>query len=77
MSDESVPPAGAALPLARALADAHGVDLRRVVGRGPDGRIEEADVLEVLRSAAGADAPDLLDADDLAGVLALLDETDL
>jgi pyruvate/2-oxoglutarate dehydrogenase complex dihydrolipoamide acyltransferase (E2) component len=65
------------LPLARALADAHGVDLRTVVGRGRGGRIEEADVLEALRGAAADDGPALLDAEDLSRGLALLDETDL
>lgn len=41
-------------PRARALADAHGVDVRVLAGSGPDGRIIERDVQEALAAQAAA-----------------------
>ncbi len=50
-------------PLARKLADEHGLDLNKIVGTGPDGRIIKRDVLKAAQdgtarpSAGGASAP--------------------
>jgi pyruvate dehydrogenase E2 component (dihydrolipoamide acetyltransferase) len=43
-----------ASPVARRLADEHGIDLRLVVGTGPDGRIVERDVQAVIETGVGA-----------------------
>ncbi len=76
MSGDAPAPPDATV-LARALADAHDVDLRTVAGRGPGGRIEEADVVAALVAIAAPEPPPLLDADDLRGAVPLLDEGDL
>ena len=58
-----------ASPVAKAMARAHGLDLARVAGSGPGGRVVRADVLEALEkgvapqaapAAAGAPAGELL-----------------
>jgi len=41
-------------PLAKKLAEEHGVDLSRVVGTGTGGRIREQDVLAAVQAAAGS-----------------------
>jgi pyruvate dehydrogenase E2 component (dihydrolipoamide acetyltransferase) len=46
-----------ATPAVRALAREHGVDLSRITGTGPGGRIERADVLAAVSPAAQDDAP--------------------
>ena len=48
-----------ATPIARRLAAQHGIDLMRVCGTGPDGRIVEADILAAVAhlGALGARAP--------------------
>jgi pyruvate/2-oxoglutarate dehydrogenase complex dihydrolipoamide acyltransferase (E2) component len=49
------PPPGRVMasPAARQLAREHGIDLARVQGRGPGGRIETTDVLELIEKAGG------------------------
>ncbi|MBA3408271.1 MAG: E3 binding domain-containing protein, partial [Solirubrobacterales bacterium] len=47
---------GKATPVARRVAAAHGVELGRVHGSGPDGRIGKQDVLAVANGAAAAHA---------------------
>ncbi len=64
VSGRGVPPQPAAIgdpsgrvkisPRARALADRHGINVREVVGTGPDGRIVERDVQTAVASRAGA-----------------------
>ncbi len=49
-----------ASPAARKLARDRGVDLRRVAGSGPGGRIVEADVLRALEASPAGPAPSLL-----------------
>ena len=44
-------------PLARQLADEHGLDLAQIVGTGPDGRIIKRDVLKAAESNTPAPAP--------------------
>jgi pyruvate dehydrogenase E2 component (dihydrolipoamide acetyltransferase) len=46
-----------ASPLARRLAEEKGIDLTRVKGTGPGGRIQEKDVLEYEKSPLAASAP--------------------
>jgi pyruvate dehydrogenase E2 component (dihydrolipoamide acetyltransferase) len=46
-----------ASPLARKVAEAHGVDLRTVNATGPGGRIVEADVAEAIQRGGGAAQP--------------------
>ncbi|HKX19693.1 MAG TPA: dihydrolipoamide acetyltransferase family protein [bacterium] len=43
-------------PRARALAELHGIDLRALQGSGPDGRIIERDVQQVVEGAGGGAA---------------------
>jgi pyruvate dehydrogenase E2 component (dihydrolipoamide acetyltransferase) len=64
LTAEQVPPLAAeiqATPVAESLAAALGLDLSRVRGTGPQGRISQADVLEaaalLIRQAAGQPAP--------------------
>lgn len=45
-----------ASPLARKVAEAHGVDLRTVNATGPGGRIVEADVVEAMQRGGGTTA---------------------
>lgn len=51
-----------ATPLAEKIAGERGVDLRRVVGTGPSGRIREQDVLAYLQSHDGATGSGTVDA---------------
>ncbi len=44
-------------PTARRLAEAHGVDLRRVPGTGPQGRITRADVSAAISAAGDSTSP--------------------
>ncbi|MEQ9617453.1 MAG: 2-oxoglutarate dehydrogenase complex dihydrolipoyllysine-residue succinyltransferase [Phycisphaerales bacterium] len=44
-------------PLARKLANEHNVDLTRLSGTGPGGRVREHDVLEFIKGGAPAPAP--------------------
>jgi pyruvate/2-oxoglutarate dehydrogenase complex dihydrolipoamide acyltransferase (E2) component len=48
----AAPPPGRVMasPAARQLAREHGIDLTRVQGRGPGGRIETTDVLELIEA---------------------------
>ncbi len=46
-----------ASPLARRLAKEHGLDLRSIVGSGPDGRIVRDDVLQADSTASSLSAP--------------------
>jgi pyruvate/2-oxoglutarate dehydrogenase complex dihydrolipoamide acyltransferase (E2) component len=48
----SAPPPGRVMasPAARQLAREHGIDLTRVQGRGPGGRIETTDVLDLIQA---------------------------
>jgi 2-oxoglutarate dehydrogenase E1 component len=46
-----LPEGAKATPVARRVAAAHGVDLARVKGTGPDGRIGKDDVLAAARTA--------------------------
>jgi pyruvate dehydrogenase E2 component (dihydrolipoamide acetyltransferase) len=46
-----------ASPLAKAMADARGIDLARVQGSGPEGRVVKRDIEEYKESAAPAAAP--------------------
>jgi pyruvate dehydrogenase E2 component (dihydrolipoamide acetyltransferase) len=58
----ATPPAGAdervsagrrqAVPIARRIAQEHGIDLAAVVGTGPGGRVEKADVLALIEADA-------------------------
>lgn len=54
--DESYPAGVKATPVARRLAEEKNIDLLRVTGSGPDGRITKADV-EAFAAASPADAP--------------------
>lgn len=45
-----------ASPLARAMAEEHGLDLQRVLGTGPGGRIVRADILRALEGKAKEEA---------------------
>jgi len=59
-------------PRARALVDSQRIDVRRLVGTGPDGRIIERDVQEAVAArAAGAVQPAGVDADATAASAAL------
>lgn len=52
-----------ASPLAKRIADEHGIELSSVKGTGPDGRITKEDVMQVLerqRKAAGPPAQELI-----------------
>jgi pyruvate/2-oxoglutarate dehydrogenase complex dihydrolipoamide acyltransferase (E2) component len=58
------PPAAAApggrvkaSPVARVMAKAHGIDLARLAGSGPGGRIVRADLLAAIEKGPGAPAP--------------------
>jgi pyruvate dehydrogenase E2 component (dihydrolipoamide acetyltransferase) len=44
-------------PLARALADKHGIDIASVNGSGPDGRVVKRDIEKAVRRQSGASAP--------------------
>ena len=46
-----------ASPLARRMAEEHGIDLRQVQGTGPDGRIVRDDIEDVLEQRGTAPAP--------------------
>lgn len=46
-----------ASPLARSMAEEKGIDLRKVKGSGPDGRIIKADIENYKEEAAAAEAP--------------------
>jgi len=46
-----------ASPLARRMAEEKGIDLSRIQGTGPDGRITESDVEDYLRQTQAAAAP--------------------
>jgi len=48
-----------ASPIAKRLAAEHGIDLARVSGSGPGGRIVEADVLAAVAAAGAVDSPRL------------------
>jgi pyruvate dehydrogenase E2 component (dihydrolipoamide acetyltransferase) len=54
--DDSLPGGARATPLARRIAREHGVDLRQINGKGPDGRVRRADVEAYLAGAAQAPA---------------------
>jgi len=61
--DEAIPLAGSAprlpaTPAARVLARAQGIDLARVTGSGPGGRIERRDVLAAMDGATDGGATD-------------------
>jgi len=56
-ADESYPGGVRATPVARRLAEEKQVDLLRVTGSGPDGRIRKADVEAFLAAPAAAPAP--------------------
>jgi pyruvate dehydrogenase E2 component (dihydrolipoamide acetyltransferase) len=68
---ESLPPAAEVLatPAAKRLAREHGVDLRRVVGSGPRGRIQEDDVRAFLAREAKEAQPQEPPRFDAAGVV--------
>ncbi len=44
-----------AVPVARRIAQEHGIDLATVTGSGPGGRIEKADVLALIETDAGGE----------------------
>ncbi|MCU0561874.1 MAG: 2-oxo acid dehydrogenase subunit E2 [Desulfobacterales bacterium] len=46
-----------ASPVARVMAKAHGIDLARLAGSGPGGRIVRADLLAAIEKGPGAPAP--------------------
>lgn len=51
-----------ASPIARRMADEHGLDLDAVVGTGPEGRVVKADVLAAVAGGGSAGAPEPPDA---------------
>jgi len=62
-----------ATPVARRMAREHGVDLKAVIGTGPNGRIESRDVLTAAGEASG-EAPEPADAETTPGPAGSRDE---